>query len=324
MKSTQYFLLNLLHSSFTDIFRLEYLIFIDNLLTVVYNKHIKYDVFTRRNSMCVYYDITTPDKAYEFLTNLGFTDQQLVNEFVLECEKDSNEFAERNIAILDTIDIFNVRFIAFHVTASLDNCQEIKDNGIRDLQYVLSHQTKLTRGLELSGIKIDIDNCILYINDNAYNIDYDYYRDQWRKTDLEKILDFIAHRIYYDFCVNGFFFNDNVADYGTDIHKRPEFIDKLIELSPKVRKLDAFWRAKSTPYKVFFYATVNQIHKFSFDDLPNNFEPYSESELTHIKKWMLRNAIDRAFSNCFDEKYIYIRDNDYIPSEQIIKCEIME
>ena len=34
--------------------------------------------------MCVYYDITTPDKAYEFLTNLGFTDQQLVNEFLLE------------------------------------------------------------------------------------------------------------------------------------------------------------------------------------------------------------------------------------------------
>lgn len=81
--------------------------------------------------------------------------------------------------------------------------------------------------MELSGIKIDIDNCILYINDNAYNIDYNYYRDKWRKTDLEKILDFIAYRIYYDFCVDGFFFNDNVTDYGTDIHKRPEFIDKL-------------------------------------------------------------------------------------------------
>ena len=278
----------------------------------------------RRNCMCVYYDITTPDKAYEFLTNLGFTDQQLVNEFLLECKKDSNVFAERNIAILDTIDIFNVRFIAFHVTASLDNCQEIKDNGIRDLQYVLSHQTKLTRGLELSGIKIDIDNCILYINDNAYNIDYNYYRDKWRKTDLEKILDFIAYRIYYDFCVDGFFFNDNVTDYGTDIHKRPEFIDKLIKLSPKVRKLDAFWRAKSTPYKVIFFANVNQIHKFTFDDLPKNYESYSENEITYIKNWMLRNAIDRAFSNCFDEKYIYIRDYEYIPPEQIIKCEIME
>ena len=218
--------------------------------------------------------------------------------------------------MLDTIDIFNVRFIAFHVTASLDNCQEIKDNGIRDLQYVLSHNTKLSQELNQCGIKFDIDNRIMFIDGTEYNIDYDYYIEKWNKTDLEENLDSVAHRVFYDYCVDGFIFNDNIKNYGTEIHKRPEFINKLICISPNARRLDDFWKDNSTPYKVIFFANINQIHKFTFDDLPKNYEPYSESEITYIKKWMLRNAIDRAFSNCFDDKYIYIRDYEYIPPEQ--------
>ena len=92
-------------------------------------------------------------------------------------------------------------------------------------------------------------------------------------------------------------------------------------MSPKAKRLDAFWRSKSTPYKVFFYATVDQIHKFTFD-LEKNYDPYTESEQETIKNWMLRMAIDQAFDPG-GEHYIYIRDYQHISPEQIIKCEIL-
>lgn len=117
-------------------------------------------------------------------------------------------------------------------------------------------------------------------------------------------------------------YNDYIESYGTDIHKRPEFIRTLIDLSDEAQKLDAYWKAKSKPYKVVFYATAEQIHKFTFGELNRNSLPYTEYEQNVIKKWMLINAVDRAFEPC-RECFIYIRDDAYIPANQIIRCEKM-
>lgn len=35
--------------------------------------------------------------------------------------------------------------------------------------------------------------------------------------------------------------------------------------------------------QVIFFANINQIHKFTFGDLPKDYAPYSESEITYIK-----------------------------------------
>ena len=137
----------------------------------------------------------------------------------------------------------------------------------------------------------------------------------------EKILDTIAYRIYYDFCVNGFWFNDNIEQYGTNIHERPEFILDLIKLSHKAESLDAFWKSKSEPYKIFFYATLEQIHKFTFD-LEKNSDIYTDEEQESVKRWMLAMAINQAFDPSI-EHCIYIRDYQHIPPEQIIRCEKM-
>ena len=84
-------------------------------------------------------------------------------------------------------------------------------------------------------------------------------------TETDEKLKSVAHRVFYDFCVDGFMYNDYIESYGTDIHKRPEFIRTLIDLSDEAQKLDAYWKAKSKPYKVVFYATAEQIHKFTFN-----------------------------------------------------------
>lgn len=273
--------------------------------------------------MSINFDVTSSDNAYGFLLDtLGLQPGELVMEYLVECNGDVDLFLERNRYRLNDLDIQDVHYVAFHVTASLDNCREIKENGIRDLQYVLSHNTMLTRMLNCGDINFDIKNCLMCVNGRHVNIDYEYYRGCRFLSPEEKRLESIAHRIYYDFCVDGFFANDNVEGYGTDIHKRPEFIAKLIKMSPKAKSLDAFWRAKSKPYKIFFFATVDQIHKFTFG-LEKNYDPYTEDEKEAIKNWMLREAINQAFDPG-GEHYIYIRDYQHIPPEQIIKCELME
>lgn len=272
--------------------------------------------------MSIDFDVTTSDKAYGFLLDaLGLQPGELIMEYLVECGRDINLFLERNGHRLNEMDIHDVRFIAFHVTGSLDDCYEIKESGIRNLQYVLSHDTMLSRFLGRGDIRFDIEHRIMLVNGVEFNIDYEYYRGRRPDTPMEKQLESVAHRIYYDFCVDGFWANDNIERYGTDIHKRPEFLTKLINLSSKAKSLDDFWRSKSKPYKIFFYATADQIHKFTFG-LEQNYEPYTENEQEHIKKWMLRMAVDQAFDPG-DEHYIYIRDYEYIPPEQIICCERM-
>lgn len=273
--------------------------------------------------MSIYFDITTSDKAYGFLLDmLELPPGELIMEYLVECGKDIELFLERNGHRLSDINLQDVRFVAFHVTASLDDCKEIKESGIRDLQYVLSHNTMLSRLLNRSEFNFDIENRIMHMSGREFNIDYEYYRGRNLDTHEEKQLDSIAHRIYYDFCVDGFWTNDNIEGYGTNIHERPEFISKLIRMSPQAESLDSFWRDNSKPYKVFFYATLDQIHKFTFD-LENNCDPYTEQEQDSIKKWMLRMAISQAFDPG-GECFIYIRDHQHIPPEQIISCEVLK
>ena len=91
------------------------------------------------------------------------------------------------------------------------------------------------------------------------------------------------------------------------------------EMNIKVDDLQRDYRLLC--FKTGFYATADQIHKCTFD-LEKNYEPYTEFEQDAIKKWMLINAVDRAFELC-GMRIIYIRDDEYIRAEQIIRCEKM-
>ena len=73
-------------------------------------------------------------------------------------------------------------------------------------------------------------------------------------------------------------------------------------------------------------AVFKSLTKESINDLSLDFIckalTKSEYEQNVIKKWMLINAVDRAFEPC-RECFIYIRDDAYIPANQIIRCEKM-
>ena len=187
--------------------------------------------------MGIDFDITSSDAAYRFLLDaLDIYAGNLIMEYTVECNNDEERFWERNKHRLKHFDVHDVRFVAFHVTGSLDDCCEIRQSGIRNLQYVLSHSTILSRLLHESGISFDVDSRIMRIGEVEYNVDYDYHRECGAHTKTDSALECIAHRLYYDYCVDGFFSNDNVESYGTEIHKRPEFLIKLISLSPSAKK----------------------------------------------------------------------------------------
>lgn len=216
---------------------------------------------------------------------------------------------------IQAINISDLRIVAFHIVGSLDECKEIKENGLEDLQKVLSSDTTLSRELKKVDVQIDIANKLISCDDNSYILN----------TESSGPLFFVSNRLLNDYCINGFFFNDDIFNYGNMVYKRPEFLMNISELFPKVRSLDELWKRKSKSYKINFYATVEQIAEFTFE-LSNELDPpYRDwgilSDDMKIKKWLFSHALERARDNLGTEKFLYIKNGVIIPPEQIISID---
>lgn len=84
------------------------------------------------------YDLRTCDSAYYFLLNfMDMTPDEYITELVIECENCFERFWERNIDRISDVDISDLRIMAFHVVGALDECKEIRENGLMNLQKVL-------------------------------------------------------------------------------------------------------------------------------------------------------------------------------------------
>lgn len=198
-------------------------------------------------------------------------------------------------------------------------------NGYINLQKVLSKDTKLKELLASYGITFDIPKRTVTAKDKVININYDNYRDKFRLSQYEQSISAVAHRLYYDYLVNGFMSNDDVFNYGTEIHKRPEFFLQLIKLFPQLKEAEQKWIEQSKSYKITFFAYIEQIQPFCFElynlrDPP--FDDWSDLSIEQrLKKQLLSYSIDRAFKSGRDETFLYIKDDVDIPPEQIISYE---
>ncbi|MEG0641408.1 MAG: hypothetical protein RR515_02325 [Clostridium sp.] len=270
------------------------------------------------------FDLRTCDSAYCFVLEfLNMTGEEYIMNYIVECKRNFEAFWESHFEEIDTIDISNLRIIGFHVVGSLDGCMEIRKNGLKNLKKVLSQNTMLNRVLRKNGVIIDVESKKLYYNGASFDIDYVKYEGRYDLSEQEEKIESLAHRIYYDFCVDGFMANDNIFSYGTNIHERPEFIKNLIELLPDLEPMQDEWIKKSISYKVNFYAYIEQLQRFNFGLSKEGDSSYSYyGELTDeqkIKKWLLSHAIDRVNNN-LSKVYLYVKDYVDIPSEQILNC----
>lgn len=185
------------------------------------------------------FDLKTPDSAYDFLLTLfNMSGQEYIEELIINSDNEFEEFWNRNAARVDDINLDNIRVWGFHVVGSLDECREIRNQGLRNLQKILSENTQLSRMLKSYGVSFDVKRHLLLYKDKEFNVDYDWYRHNDYSKPPEKFLEPIAHRIYYDYCVNGFMMNDDIFSYGTNIHERPEFMMKISDAFPDLKK----WR----------------------------------------------------------------------------------
>ena len=271
------------------------------------------------------FNLQTPDTAYSFLLNfLQITGEEYIDKYIIECDSNYEKFWHQNFKFINAIDIHKCHIRAFHIVGSLDDCAEIKRNGLKNLQKVLSEDTLLSCLLRENHVCFDIENHILYHGDKKINIDYDNSCRQSEYNEINKKIEHLAHRIYYDYCVNGFMSNDNVFSYGTDIHKRPEFLLRLVDLLPDLKPLEESWYHKSKSYEIAFFAYIEQLHRFNFELDNNNDSPYDGwsglSDDQKIKKWMLSHAMERANGN-ITESYLYVKDEIDIPPKQIISCQ---
>lgn len=267
------------------------------------------------------FDLRTPDSAYNFLlTFFNMSGQEYIEELIINSDNEFEKFWNRNVARVNDISVDNIRVWGFHVLGSLDECREIRSQGLRNLQKVLLGDTLLSRMLKSNGVFFDVKRHLLFYKGKEYNMDYDWYRHNDYSMPPDKDLKPIAHRVYYDYCVNGFMMNDDVFSYGTNIHERPEFMMKLTGAFPDLKKVEDEWTKRSKSYKVNFYATIDQIHRFNFG-LNETQEELTEEEIEQIKRWMVSHAVDRANSNLFSEVFLYVKDEIDIPPEQIISCD---
>ena len=271
------------------------------------------------------FDLRTTDSAWSFvLDTLGVTSEQFVNEYIIECDRDYERLWKKYYRQLKQIDANKIRIWAFHLTGSLDKCQSIMHEGLRNLHYTLSKGNKMANLFRKYGLEFDINNKVMYFKETAYNVNYEKYRNRCNLYGKDEQLSRIAYRLCKDFCVNGFMCNDNFRSYGFDVYIRPEFILDLVNMFPELSELDLEWRRQSTSYKVNFFAYLNQLERYNFDLDEYCNPPYATwdelDDNDKVIKWMLSHAIDRSF-DALTDTYLYVQSNLHIPAEQISDCE---
>jgi len=263
------------------------------------------------------FDIRTPDSAWEFVQNfLNIDGSEFIEQYIIQCNNSFDEFWERNMNYIDSVDINNLQYKVFHVTSNWNECAEIKAGGIKNLQEVLSEKNELTTLLSKYGVEFDIDNKNLITGNKTIDIDYDKFRGRFGFSSYEKKIERVAHKIFYDFQVNGFFRIVIYLGMEQKIHIRPEFLYNLTELLPHLKEAEEIWRNKRKGYIVTFLSDFNDFAWYSFYD--NEYE-YLEDETSkqQLKKWILSRAINRCFNGIDDYSEVFA----YMTGEKIIKPE---
>ena len=243
---------------------------------------------------------------------------EFIETYIIECHNDFDTFYEKYRSIIDKIDIENLEIVAFQVTSSSNECAEIKKHGLHNLQWVLSNDTTLNRFLKNNNITFDIESKLMYINDIAYDVDYEKYNDldviSKRKEQLHKI----GHKIYYDFQINAFLFCKDIYDYST-IHEAPEFLYTLSLLNKATKEIDLKWKNICKPYVVKFKSKLKDFAYFTFYGSEREYIKDRQDNWSDLRRLLILRAVESAFSDSASQIFAYMKPNTVIKPENIIE-----
>lgn len=95
---------------------------------------MKWKTYKGKGGISLVFDISTPDLAYEWLQKvLSILGEELIDDYILKFNKNLDCFMDKHLDALQAIDINSIEFAAFHVTSNSNQCDEIKQHGIRNL-----------------------------------------------------------------------------------------------------------------------------------------------------------------------------------------------
>lgn len=265
------------------------------------------------------YDITKPDDSYEWLCSIFNAEkEEVICEYLVECNHDSELFAERNSNKIKHLDLNELEIAAFHVTTNGDECADINKKGIRNLQAVLQEENGLSKFLYNKGIRFDIPLKIMYVNDKPYSIDYTKYTELDTLVKHKEALRKIGRKIFSDFRVNGFLFCNDIYNYST-IHEAPEFLYTLSKFGKETAGIMKEWKSITRPYVVKYKA---KIEEFDYSTFYDNQEKYMQdccNNQIELRTFLLKKAIESAFLES-NEIIAYMKPEKVVAPENIIAC----
>lgn len=263
------------------------------------------------------FDITTKESAMQTLCQFtGISANKIIS--FLEKNTHINEYgsvdtmdvsAEKllfeNNTSFGSLDVESLNLKVIHYTSNNDNCAAIQKLGLGDLQFALTEDTPLKRFLENNSIVIHPATYTLVYNGTQFDITYK--TEGFDKSATHKI----AHKIYFDNQLNGFFKNSNIERYGARVNKRPEFlynIDDCFKLN-----LSYAWEKECTAYRVTYLAPVSDFALFTFYDT-NRCEDFDEQI---VAERLIQKALGVVSLADYDEIFAYMKPTTIIKPNQI-------
>ena len=273
--------------------------------------------------MKILFDITNYNSAICFLEEYLNVEKNRIERYISQNNSgyDVNTFLEGLDINLREYDINNMEAVVLQVTTNPDNNGSIKRYGLLNLQQTLSLDTPLKRYLQQGGIRFDISNNIMWVQDKKIDIKYSI-RDFEDKSKEEKINN-IAHKIYYDYQINGFLFSKNPVDYGGGVEKRPEILYNIQQLC-KSSEVEAPWIKNIRTYIVEFKVPIEQLAYFTFYNTKDDYiedEYYKEELKVHLVEMALRVSWCEYYGQCCSDIYAYLKPEVLVPYSSIIKIK---
>lgn len=266
------------------------------------------------------YDISTSDNARSWLCDtLKVTGREIILDYA-KYQNDLDGFNEKYFKEIVDIDIENLEIVAFQVTTSDDECEDIKKNGLRNLKWVLSNDTVMNNYLSKYGIRVDVDNRSLYTAGDTYNIEYDKTKDTDLLTDEEQLLQDIGYTVYNDYQINqinAFLSCKKIFDYSV-VCKAPEFLFRLSELNKDTKEMYINWTNNHEPFVVKFKAKINDFDYDTFYRDKQEYEDDKNKNWLEMKKKLVLLALNVMLDKNSWEIFAYMKSDTVITPDNII------
>lgn len=259
-------------------------------------------------SLATYLEID--DREFVYYVEKTSGDEIEVDNFLEYFKLDDRKLLEENFSIT-----------SLHLTTNNDVCENIKNYGIINLQEALSQDTQLSSYLLSFGVRVDVKQKQVFNDEQVIDISKEYDGIEVHKGIRREGLDRTIYKLYKDYQINGFFYSDNVLNYGGYVNRRPEILSELAKLL-KNRNIEDKWifDKDNKPYVIKFYAPLNDFETFTF----NCDEYLDANEMELVKrKWIihksLRHINDVVTGGSIGECFSYVKSKVRIPPSNIMK-----